>query len=457
MTANVSARDTALEVLIRCRTHGAWADAALRSALNRNRLSNLDAALCSRLVYGVFQNQILLDFILANYCTQRLEHLQPPLLDILRMGAYQILFLNKIPDSAAVHTAVELAKKYRRASASGLINAVLRKISRNQEAGTLPALPDQKRDIMKYLSIRYSHPRWLVKKLVGILGPGETEEFLSANNGIPDLTVRVNTMKITPDDLIMKLQSENITAKKHDWVPNTLDLINAGNPAVLQSFRDGLFIIQDPAAALVAYLCEAKPGNRVLDVCAAPGGKSFAMAFDMKNQGEIISCDIHENKLRHIRDGTARLGIEKNITTYAVDARVFRSDWKEAFDIVLVDAPCSGMGIIRKKPDSRYKKPDRLFTLPVIQHAILENTARYVRPGGRLVYSTCTILPEENEQVISLFLSEQPEFYLETGELPSSNHQEKPDVFDGQITLWPQRHQTDGFYICRMRRKNPEK
>lgn len=439
----MSARDTALGVLIRCRTQNAWADAALAAALSRDGLSGPEAALCSRLVYGVVQNRLLLDFELSAFCTQKLERLQPPLLEILRLGAYQILFLDKVPDSAAVNTAVELAKKHRRAPAAGLVNAVLRKISQNREK--LPVIPD--RDEAKYLSIRYSHPKWLVKRLLALLGRTETEQFLAANNGIPPLTVQVNPLKTTVEELVTRLKEEGVAAQAHPWVPGCLELIGAGNPANLRSFQEGLFLVQDAAAALAAQLCGAKAGERLLDVCAAPGGKSFSNAFAMQDQGEIVACDIHENKLRHIREGAARLGLS-SVSTCAADGRTFRPEWESSFDVVLVDAPRSGLGIIRKKPDARYKNPDSLFTLPMVQSAILNNAARYVRPGGRLVYSTCTILPEENEQMTAVFLSEHPDFSLEKATLPQS-----AEAFDGHITLWPQRHQTDGFYICRMRRR----
>ena len=204
--------------------------------------------------------------------------------------------------------------------------------------------------------------------------------------------------------------------------------------------------MQDPAARLVSLIAGVQPGQRVLDVCAAPGGKSFSCAFAMNNQGTIQSCDLHENKLKRVREGAERLGVTC-VETAAADGRRLNPDWVEAFDVVLVDAPCSGLGIIRKKPDTRYKKLDDLFALPVIQASILENAARYVKPGGTLVYSTCTILPMENEDVTTAFLAEHPEFSKEAFVLP-----QPVGETDGQLTLWPQRHGTDGFYICRMKR-----
>lgn len=440
---NQSARATALRVLVSCRNNGAWADAALKAQISRDGLSGPDAALCSRIVYGVMQNRMLLDFYIGAYCTQKPDHLQPPLLEILRIGAYQIIYLDKIPDSAAVNTSVELAKLAKRGQASGLVNAVLRKLSQNKKA--LPPVPE--RDDVQRLSIQYSHPKWFVKRLVSLLGREEAERFLACDNQIAPITVQVNPLKTTLEALTEELQQAGISVQPHSWVPDCLELSGTGDLAALPSFREGKFLVQDPAARLVSLIAGIRPGQKVLDVCAAPGGKSLSAAFAMAGNGSIVACDLHENKLKRIQESADRLGVNI-ITTQAADGRVFLPEWEASFDTVLVDAPCSGLGIIRKKPDTRYKKADDLFTLPVVQAAILDNAARYVRPGGTLVYSTCTILPEENEQVTEAFLAEHADFGLEPFELPL------PVVkSDGSLTLWPQRHDTDGFYICRMTRR----
>ena len=438
----MGARETTLRVLTACRNNHAWADAALKAQLSRDGLVGPEAALCSRLVYGVVQNQLLLDFYLSTYCSQKPDHLQPPLLEILRLGAYQILYLDRVPDSAAVNTSVELVKLSGRGQAAGLVNAVLRKVSQNKN--NLPPIPE--RDAVKYLSIRYSHPKWLVKRLLAILGREETEAFLKADNSTPPLTVQVNPLKTDPESLIRELSGWGIAAVPHPWVPGCLELTGVGDLTTLEPFRNGKMLVQDPAARLVSLIAGVKPGQKVLDLCAAPGGKSFSVAFAMEDQGGIVSCDLHENKLKRIQEGAARLGLT-SITTSAGDGRVFRPEWAERFDVVLVDAPCSGLGIIRKKPDVRYKRADDLFTLPVIQTALLDNAAKYVAPGGVLVYSTCTILPEENEQVTDAFLTEHSDFRRDGFSLP-----EPVGETEGQLTLWPQRHHTDGFYICRMKR-----
>ena len=435
----MSARASALRVLNACRVSGAWADAALAAELKCEYLSSADAALTSRIVYGVLQNRMLLDYCLGAYCTQRLEHLQQPLPDILRIGAYQILFLDKVPDSAAVNESVELAKASKRGAAAGLVNAVLRKLSQNKAHP--PALPQER---IERLSVETSHPKWLTARMVALLGREEAEAFLRGNNEIAPVTAQVNPLKTTSDALTRELTGTGIDARPHHWAPDCLALTGVGDLTTLPAFYRGEFTVQDAAARLVSLVAGIRPEMRVLDVCAAPGGKSFSAAFAMRNEGEIVACDLHENKLKRIRDGAARLGITC-IETETADGREFRSAWQNSFDVVLCDVPCSGLGIIRKKPDIRFRPPEGFAGLPEVQGAILANAARYVKPGGVLAYSTCTVLPEENEAVTDAFLRAHGEFSYEAFALRG---EEAP----GHITLWPQRHGTDGFYISKMRK-----
>ena len=319
----MGARETALRVLMSCRNNHAWADAALKAQLGRDGLVGPEAALCSRLVYGVVQNQQLLDFYLSAYCSQKPDHLQPPLLEILRLGAYQILYLDRVPDSAAVNTSVEISG---RGQASGLVNAVLRKIAQNKTA--LPPIPE--RDEAKYLSIRYSHPKWLVKRLLSILGREEAEAFLAANNDTPPLTVQVNPLKTNAESLIKELEGWGVTAKPHPWVPGCLELTGAGDLTTLAPFREGKLLVQDPAARLVTLIAGVQPGQKVLDLCAAPGGKSFSAAFAMEDKGEIVSCDLHENKLKRIQEGAARLAALPSLdTTVSFRVHVFQKAGQE--------------------------------------------------------------------------------------------------------------------------------
>ena len=439
--AAINARACALSVLVSCRRNGAWADAALKAQLAKAALSAQDAALCSRIVYGVMQNSLLLDWHLSACCTQKLEKLQPPLAEILRIGAYQILFLDKVPDHAAVSESVELCRMSGRSAASGLVNAVLRRVAQNKAHP--PALPQ---DTLSRLSIAYSHPKWLVERLIALLGVDQTERFLRIDNEAAPMTVQVNPLKTDADALVRELAGNGVKAVPHGWVPDCFELSGTGDLTTLSAFYQGRFTVQDAAAKLVTCAAGFVKGQSVLDVCAAPGGKSFAAAFAMENEGRILACDLHEKKLKRIREGARRLGITC-MDTAAADGRVFREEWAGQFDVVICDVPCSGLGIIRKKPDIRYKDADELAALPEIQRAILSNSARYVKAGGVLVYSTCTILPEENEGMTDAFLAAHPDFSYEDFTLPGGK------TAAGHITLWPQRHGTDGFYLSRMRRR----
>ncbi len=430
----------ALRVLSAIRKNGAWADAALSAELKREPLGAQDTALASRIVYGVLQSRMLLDWYLAAYCSQRLDHLQQPLPDILRIGAYQILYLDKVPDSAAVSESVELAKASKRGAAAGLVNAVLRRLSQSRNA--LPPLPE---DDVERLSVGTSHPRALAERMIALLGRKEAEAFLRANNALAPVTAQVNPLKTTADALLAELIGAGIGAKAHEWIPGCLELGGVGDLTTLPAFYRGEFLVQDAAARLVTLAAGIAPGMSVLDVCAAPGGKSFSAAFAMRDEGRIVACDLHENKLKRIREGAARLGL-CCVETEAADGREFRPAWENAFDAVLCDVPCSGLGIIRKKPDIRYKDPAAFAALPAVQAAILSSAARYVRPGGVLVYSTCTVLPEENGDVTDAFLAGNADFSYEGFAPPDEGAA-------GRVTLWPQRHGTDGFYIAKMRRK----
>lgn len=437
----MTGRETALQVLTACRKLDAWSDGSLKAA--SRGLDRREAAFAARLTYGVLQNRAYLDFCLDQYCAQGMEKLEPFVRDVLRLGAYQILFMDRVPHSAAVSQAVDMAKSHRRQRAAGLINAVLRKVSQNKDH--LPAVPAE--DPVQYLSIRYSHPQWLVEQLLALLGREEAEEFLRLDNGSVPVTIQRNPLRCESGEVLTAALAEaGANAVSHPWLPDCWAVSGAGNLEELDAFKSGLFQVQDAAARAAVLAAGAEPGNRVLDVCAAPGGKSFAAAMAMGNRGEIVSCDIHPHKLALIEKSAQRLGISC-ITTALQDGRENREEWNDSFDLVLCDVPCSGLGIIRKKPDIRYKDPKALAGLPAIQEAILNNAARYVRPGGVLLYATCTILPQENDQVVGRFLAGHPEFHQEPFTLPG-----RGERCEGSLTLWPQRHGTDGFYFCKMRR-----
>ena len=436
----MGARETALNALIACRKDGAWSNGVLKEYIQRDRLDSRDAALATRLCYGVLQNRQKLDFYLQQLLRGKLKDLHPVIRDILHLGLYQIFELDKIPDSAAVNESVTLAKKYNRnPKAASLVNGVLRNAVRSQ--GELKA-PVSYAD-------KFSHPDALISLLKANLPKGKLEPMLIANNASPETVVQVNTLRITAPELMLRLEKEHVSAKPHGWMQDCLVLSGTGSLENLPSFQEGLFYVQDPAAKL-SVLCAKLPKEdiRVLDCCSAPGGKSFASAIAMEGRGQITSCDVHAHKTGLIENGAARLGLN-NITVRQQDAMANVPEWVEAMDVVIADVPCSGLGIIRKKPDIRYKNLEELKDLPGLQLAILENQSAYVKKGGVLLYSTCTVLKAENEDVVHAFLAKHDDYYLEPLELP--------DVFPknetGMLTLIPGEYDTDGFFICRLRRK----
>ena len=440
----MTARKPALDVLIACRKHGAWSNGVLKDYIIRDRLDRRDAALATRLCYGVQQNRGMLDFFLAQLLTRgNVSKLHPVLRDILHLGLYQIYELDRIPESAAVNESVELAKKYcwHQRGAAGLVNGVLRSAVRTRGELEQP----------KTLAERYSHPQALLDLLKDYVGEENLEPMLAANNDIPETVIQTNTLKTTTAGLIEALEAEGVVALPHRWMPDCLVLTNTGCIDELKAFKDGLFYVQD-AASKLAVLCAKIPRGdavRVLDCCAAPGGKTFASVIAMGGTGKVRAADIHRHKTTLIQNGAERLGMADHILVREQDATENHPTWFGKMDVVLADVPCSGYGIIRKKPDIRYKDPAETERLPEVQLKILYKQAEYVKPGGVLMYSTCTLVRRENEEVVEKFLKSFPEFCLEPLELP--------DVFPknetGMLTLIPGQYDTDGFFICRMRRK----
>ena len=436
----MSGRNTALNVLIACRKEGGWSNGVLKEYLRRDRLDRREAALATRLCYGVLQNRLLLDHYLQQLLTGKLKSLHPVIHDILHMGLYQLYFMDKIPESAAVNESVSLAKHYCKGqkNAPNLVNAVLRNALSRKDSLQQP----------KSYVERYSHPQKLVDLLKPYVGKENLETMLRANNEIPPTVIQVNTLKTTVQELQQTLEGEGVSAQPHSWMPNALVLTGTGALENLPSFQNGLFYVQDAASKLSVMCAQLQEGMSVLDCCAAPGGKSFAAAIAMNGTGTITSCDVHEHKKTLIANGAQRLGIA-NLTALQKDATQPKPEWCEAFDVVIVDAPCSGYGIIRKKPDIRYKDPDTMKDLPQLQLQILRQQAQFVKPGGLLMYSTCTLVRAENESVVETFLQENPNFTLENLPLPDNF----PKNETGMLALIPGAYDTDGFFISRLRRK----
>ena len=422
-----NAREAALYALGRCRRFDAWSQQTLDTAVQKYSLDSRDTALCYRLCLSVLQNAALCDWYIGVYSSVPLRKMEPKVLDILRLGVCQILFMDKIPVSAAVSQAVEQAKKSSARSA-GLVNAVLRRVAENRDA--LPELPEKGTALE--LSVRYSHPLWLCERLCGEFGYDHTAAYLAANNREAGLSLSVNLCRGDSVSLLENLQAGGICVKQSRISPLSVDILVAIRVTELPGFSQGDFFVQDPAAACAVICAGPKSGMRVLDGCAAPGGKSFLCASMMGDRGEIVSCDLHEKKLSRIREGADRLGF-RSIRTKAMDASKPDTSFLDGFDLVLADVPCSGLGVIRKKPEIRYKDPEELKNLPSIQIRILSGLSACVRPGGTLLYSTCTILEEENRGVVDRFLREHSDF-----------------TFEEDKTIWPQDQNTDGFYYCRL-------
>ena len=433
-----TARTTALSALIATRRQGAWSDGVLKQYIARDGLDRRDAALASQLCYGVLQNRALLEYELSQVLSCKFKDLQPVVADILLLGAYQVLLLERVPDSAAVNEAVEQCKTYGNRRAAGLVNGVLRSLSRQK--GSLKQ-PDD-------LETKYSHPAQLVTLLRENLPEGTVEAFLAADNAPAPMTLQYNPLKTQPQSVWDELTAAGVRLTPHPWLPDCMLAEGAGDLTRLPAFCDGRVYVQDAAAALAARCAGAQPGMRVLDVCAAPGGKSFAMASRMENRGEVLSCDIHPHKIALLEKGAQRLGIE-NLTARVQDASARCEEFAGQMDVVVADVPCSGLGVIRKKPDIRYKDLAPMQRLPQVQRTILENVSAYVKPGGVLLYSTCTVLRRENEDVAQAFLQAHLEFCAEALALPDGLR-----VQDARfVTLLPGQHDCDGFFICKMRKQ----
>jgi len=430
------AREAAVFALERTRRDGAWSSALSDAMKTKYDLDSRSLSLAVSISLGVLQSTALLDYYI-DLNSKSSSKIEPKVRDIMRSGAYQLIFMDKIPASAAVNESVALCKKLGYSRASGFCNAVLRKIA--SCADKLPEPPGK--GTAKYLSVKYSHPQQLAQYIVDRRGYDAAEAFLAADNTIPDTCLQVNTLKITPDELMARLLAESIPCSMHPWLPNCI--VTAGSVSSMPGFDEGLFYVQDPAAKCAVLAAALEPGMYVLDSCAAPGGKSFAAAIAMRNEGSIDSCDLHDKKIRLISEGAQRLGISC-INAFSHDAR---EPFYRQYDAIIADVPCSGYGVIRKKPEIRYKPLEDSASMPAIQAAILENLSQYVKPGGVIVYSTCTVLGRENEDVVKAFLRAHAEFSAEGFTLPNGE-----TAADGYITFWPDIHGTDGFFVSKLRR-----
>jgi len=438
-------RKIAFNVISRVLYEDAYSAIAVNSAVKENSLHPLDASFLSALVYGVLERKLTLEYIIRKYSSIRIKKIEKQTLIILYLGVYQLIFMDKVPDSAAVNESVKLCKKLRLFKSAGFVNAVLRNLVRAEKAYKLPDESDR----VKYLSVKYSCPESLVAEWLDQFGDAATETILGGFLGRPPITVRVNTLKTTKADLITALTKQGIEVQEISFLENSLHLSHTGSLDSIPEFRDGLFYVEDAASQLCAEMLGAQPGDTVCDVCAAPGGKSFYSAIRMEDRGQIYSYDLHPHKLKLITDGARRLGINI-ISCEQRDASSSDAPLPEC-QRILCDVPCSGLGILRRKPEIRYKTDTIIDILPKLQYSILCMSASYLPTDGILIYSTCTLRASENTEVVARFLNEHPDFAPEPLNLPEGFKRILPE--DAHcLTLLPGVYNTDGFFIAKLRR-----
>jgi 16S rRNA (cytosine967-C5)-methyltransferase len=449
MKRRKSAREVALDVLIAVETRDAYSNLVLDHALDEADLSPRDRGLATELVYGTIQRRNTLDWLLDSLVKKGVDSLQPWVRQLLRMGVYQLVYLDRIPARAAVHETVEIAKKRGHRGISGLVNGVLRALLRQ------PSVPEPPSSMptVERLAITTSHPEWLVRRMIEVYGESTANAILEANNRPPAAGLRVNRLKADRDTVLQRLAEARpeATVEPSPVSAQAIRYRGGGSPARLPGFEEGHFTIQDEASMLVAEVVAPQPGWRGLDACAAPGGKTTHLAELMNNRGHILACDIHAHKVDLIRDHAARLGITI-IEARQADARKLVVS-EPAFDFVLLDAPCSGLGVIRRKPDIKWsKEAENIEPLIDLQRELLDAVSRMVRPGGVLVYSTCTLEPRENEEQMRSFLARHPAFRPDE-KLPRLLPETVVEhcwVEAGMVRLLPHQLETDGFFIARM-------
>lgn len=445
------ARETALKALTEIETKEAYSNLVLKKNLREGGLDARDRAFVTELVYGTVTRKLTLDWVISRFSKTRLSKLSRWVLQILRLGAYQLLFLDRVPPSAACNTAADLAKRYAKAS-SGFINAILRNISRQKDE--IDIQNPQTGSLSHDMSLQYSFPEYLVKDWLLEYEEDFTRKLLEALLQRPDFSIRVNTLKSKASEVVTELSEAGIEAHPGRFLPEALVLQGVTDISQTPAFLEGRITVQDESSMLAARLLDPQPGDRVLDVCAAPGGKTTHIAQLMQDQGHILAWDIHEHKTGLIRETAQRLGIHI-IDVQRRDAMDSADDQKERYHRVLVDAPCSGTGIIRRKPDIKWQRKQEDFgSLVEVQQKILYNAGRTVVPGGVLVYSTCSMDVRENERIIRSFLNDSSGFEpTDLSDRLPANLAEKKNIKGGMLRLYPHTDGTDGFFIARLKKK----
>lgn len=441
-------RAIALEILQRVEATDAYANLLLDARLGRSRLSGPDRALLTELVYGVLRWRGKLDWILAKVLDRPLDTLDAPVRHILRLGAYQLCCLTRVPDFAAVDEAVSLARRSGGARHASYVNAVLRAVVRSRGGPE----PDPASDPLGYWETAGSHPRWLVERWIARFGSDEAGRLMTANNVIPPVTLVVNQLKAREADVRNALLEAVPGVADGRWVPGVFRLRGSGSVGDLPGFAEGWFIPMDEAGVFPVLALDVQPGDRVLDACAGGGGKSGLIAARIGSLGEVVALDSSPRAIRRLEAARARLGLA-TLKPHRGDARTAGEEWPGRFSRVLLDAPCTGLGTIRRRPEIKWRRrPEDLSRVATLQRELLAGVAGAVAIGGVLVYSTCSLEPEETDAVVADFLAGHPSFQVED---PGPALRKQGDLVNGEGSLrsWPHRHETDGFFVVRFRRR----
>ncbi len=442
-------REIALKILYDIDVNSAYSNVSLKRHLDKFSLKSIDRAFITHLTYGVITNKKRLDWIISNFSNTPFRKMTPWVINILRLGIYQILYMDKVPKSAAVNEMVSLGKKYGHKRIAGFINGILRTIIR----APLEQLEPNKENNIDYLSIFYSHPRWMVEMWIKEFGIDFTTKLLKKNNQVAPITIRTNTLKTNREDLIQILEKEGFSLEEGQWCPEAIVIDNISNIVENKYFKDGLFQIQDESSILVGHVLNPLNAQLVLDLCAAPGGKTTHIAQLMEDGGTVIGRDIYQHKITLMKENIKRLGIS-NIQLEVFDASQLDKDMIGKADRVLLDAPCSGLGIIRKKPDLKWNKSiENIDSLKKLQERLLINASNYVKKGGYLIYSTCTINQEENLNMVKSFLNSNPQFtFLPIKAISEKMQSHEKELEQGYLQVFPHIDDIDGFFISKMQR-----
>ena len=440
MEESGKARETALQIVTEVEK-GAYADRALNMALGKVNLDPRDTRLVTELVNGSLRMRAYIDWILNVFTKGGIEKLPPHIRNALRLGVYQILFLNKIPHAVAVNETVALAKRFGHPGTANLVNAVLRKVAKGDFSE--PSLDD---DPVASISILSSHPDWMVRRWLEKYGVEETRNLCQANNRIPDVVLRVNSLKVSFEEAVSYLAENGVGTRESPFLRGYLHLQKKSELGRQPVFEKGWFVAQDESAGFPALLLDPQPNERVLDLCSAPGGKTTHIAQLMQDQGTVLAVDISGDRLRLVEENCIRLGI-KSVETIETNGTQFQA---VPFDRILVDAPCSGTGVLARRPDARWRKRERhILQLPELQGRLLDNAAQLLKKDGVLVYSTCSIEDEENEEVIGAVLERHPELTFEDARSFVPDAVISPE---GYVRTFPHRHRMDGSFAARVRK-----